>query len=249
VVTIDDIDITQRIAHCVDKHNGRLVCSFRESNALTEIPQPGQQWVAERVHGWEWQLTTRWESTPEHLQKAGDPTQGIPAMSPGDGHLRLPGTLHIRSGAISVASMRNQASPKPMGATYMQRYVGNGGRQAFTLPQRWVHTDTIKFYVAGLLLDPASLSFDSCITAWTATTPVAGPSSTLPGLVVHPTTPTGHCFEAIVAGTTGSTEPNWPTEDFATITDGTVTWEAKPTITTSSAPANAAAVVIYYEAV
>lgn len=249
IVTIDDIDITKRIAHCTDKHLGRIMCSFRESTPLQEIPQPGQQWVAERDQRWEWMLTTRWESTAEHTQKAGDPTQGIPAMNAGDGHLRLPGTLHVRSGAITVASMRNQASPKPMGATYQQRYVGNGGKVSFTLPQRWVHTDTIKFYVAGLLLDPNTLSFDSGITAWTSGITATAPTSTLPGTVVHPSTPNGHCFEALTSGTGGTVEPTWPTTDFATVQDGTITWEAKPTITLASAPASGAVIVIYYEAV
>lgn len=45
------------------------------------------------------------------------------------------------------------------------------------------------------------------------------------GAVALPATKNGHRYRCIEAGTTGTTEPDWPPRDGAKITDGTVTWE------------------------
>lgn len=45
------------------------------------------------------------------------------------------------------------------------------------------------------------------------------------GVRVVPATRNGRRYVAAVAGTSGATEPDWPTTDFARIKDGTVTWE------------------------
>jgi hypothetical protein len=45
------------------------------------------------------------------------------------------------------------------------------------------------------------------------------------GDVVLPATKNGHRYKCTQGGTTAATEPNWPTRDGSTITDGTVTWE------------------------
>ena len=42
----------------------------------------------------------------------------------------------------------------------------------------------------------------------------------------RPTVGNGFVYECTVAGTTGATEPTWPTTSGATVTDGTVTWKA-----------------------
>jgi len=47
------------------------------------------------------------------------------------------------------------------------------------------------------------------------------------GAVVRPTTPNGFWYQCETAGTSGSSEPTWPTTDQSTVTDGTVTWRAK----------------------
>ena len=44
------------------------------------------------------------------------------------------------------------------------------------------------------------------------------------GTYVSPTTLNGHVYVCTTAGTTGSTEPTWPTGIASTVTDGTVTW-------------------------
>ena len=46
------------------------------------------------------------------------------------------------------------------------------------------------------------------------------------GSIVTPTTPNGgHYYKCTVAGTSGATEPTWPTAAGGTVPDGTVTWK------------------------
>lgn len=47
------------------------------------------------------------------------------------------------------------------------------------------------------------------------------------GDVVHPTTPNGYVYIANTAGSTGKDEPTWPTTEFTTLTDGTVTFKTE----------------------
>jgi hypothetical protein len=56
-------------------------------------------------------------------------------------------------------------------------------------------------------------------TFWTLTT------AFIFGAVVLPATQNGHRYACTQGGTSGATEPTWPTRDGATITDGTVTWQ------------------------
>ncbi len=56
----------------------------------------------------------------------------------------------------------------------------------------------------------------------------------------QPTTPNDHYYKCTVAGTSGATEPTWPTTPGGTVVDGTVTWQedGAPTnwITRTSSP-------------
>jgi len=65
-------------------------------------------------------------------------------------------------------------------------------------------------------------------SAWAASTAyavvVAGDAGA--GAVVKPTTYNGFYFEATAAGTSGGSEPTWPTAIGSTVTDGGVTWTA-----------------------
>ncbi|MCL4873868.1 hypothetical protein KJ039_07295 [bacterium] len=43
--------------------------------------------------------------------------------------------------------------------------------------------------------------------------------------IVVPNPANGHCYRCKIAGTSGGAAPTWPTDHFATVEDGTVTWE------------------------
>lgn len=64
----------------------------------------------------------------------------------------------------------------------------------------------------------SSVVAPSTATAWAATTAAAI------GAPIRPTTANGRLYWATTAGTTGSTEPTWPTTTSGTVTDGTVVW-------------------------
>ena len=59
------------------------------------------------------------------------------------------------------------------------------------------------------------------ISAWVASTAQALNSFR------RPTVANGYRYEATTAGTTGATQPNWPTVNGATVVDGTVTWTCR----------------------
>ena len=45
------------------------------------------------------------------------------------------------------------------------------------------------------------------------------------GALVEPTTPNNFVYECVVAGTSGTVEPTWPTTEGETVVDNTVTWK------------------------
>ena len=65
------------------------------------------------------------------------------------------------------------------------------------------------------------------VAAWTASTAKSA------GALVRPTVASGNglVFRTIAAGTTGSTEPIWPTTFGGIVTDGTITWRAVSQVT------------------
>lgn len=65
--------------------------------------------------------------------------------------------------------------------------------------------------------------------AWAATHAYV---SVIPYSVVQPVTPNGFVYVCTVAGTSGSSEPTWPTSINATVTDGTCTWRCGTTVNT-----------------
>lgn len=54
---------------------------------------------------------------------------------------------------------------------------------------------------------------------WAATTAVTA------GTLKKPTVSNGHYYRCTTGGTTGGTQPTWPTTSAATVVDGTVVWE------------------------
>lgn len=43
--------------------------------------------------------------------------------------------------------------------------------------------------------------------------------------IISPSTPNGRSYQCTVAGTTGGSEPTWPTTEAATVVDGGATWK------------------------
>jgi hypothetical protein len=72
-------------------------------------------------------------------------------------------------------------------------------------------------------LDVADIGFFGSANTWAATTAYAL------GAQVKPTVSNGLYYVCIVAGTSGSTQPTWPTTLNATIVDGTCTWACQTT--------------------
>ena len=66
--------------------------------------------------------------------------------------------------------------------------------------------------------------------AWQASTAYAV------GQIISPSSSNGHFYQCTVAGTSGGTPPNWPT-DGSTFTDGTATWKDMGTQTTIASEA------------
>lgn len=46
----------------------------------------------------------------------------------------------------------------------------------------------------------------------------------------YPSRPNGYAYKVTVAGTSGTTEPTWPTTLTATVTDGTITWRCEAAV-------------------
>lgn len=82
---------------------------------------------------------------------------------------------------------------------------------------------------AELVLSGADVGFrrQTIIPSWAASTAVAASA------LVRPTVVTGNglVFRALNAGTTGTTQPVWPTTFGGTVVDGTVTWRAVSQVT------------------
>ena len=76
------------------------------------------------------------------------------------------------------------------------------------------------YTAGGATLSGKTITYipDQSATAWAANTAYRI------GSIRRPTTANGHIYRCVVAGTSGSTEPSWPTARGATVTDGTVTW-------------------------
>lgn len=79
---------------------------------------------------------------------------------------------------------------------------------------------SIKFALLANTYTPAQNRHD----CWSAPAWVASTAYALGDKVV-PTVPTGHMYECVTAGTSGTGEPTWPTTDGEQISDGGAVWE------------------------
>jgi hypothetical protein len=62
---------------------------------------------------------------------------------------------------------------------------------------------------------------------WTASTAYTARSGVTPGQVVRPVTRNGYVYECTSAGTTGASEPTWPTIPGNTVVDNGATWTCR----------------------
>lgn len=81
------------------------------------------------------------------------------------------------------------------------------------------------FGQAGSLASPATL-YVGLLTAsqWTASTAYSAGAYVIPTTFNSISGEQGKIFKCTTAGTSGTTQPTWPTGEGATVTDNTVTW-------------------------
>lgn len=91
------------------------------------------------------------------------------------------------------------------------------GEDHIVMPDRYYQLGASASNLTGVR-GVSALSFAVTATAWTATATKAS------GDLAKATASPSYAFRCTTAGTTGATEPTWPTTIGATVTDGTVTW-------------------------
>lgn len=82
------------------------------------------------------------------------------------------------------------------------------------------------YVVGGAVLASAVsgvVAADNWATVWQATTDYATSSRGL-NYLVRPTTPNGYLYRAVAVGTSGGSEPTWPTTIGMTVVDNGVVW-------------------------
>jgi hypothetical protein len=97
-------------------------------------------------------------------------------------------------------------------------YVGTGDASDiyFDLPGKEIVEATLALYVDGV----------QAVKDMTATTWAASTAYSL-GDYVKPTSENGYCYECTTAGTSGASEPTWPTTPGQTVADNTVIWTCR----------------------
>lgn len=103
-------------------------------------------------------------------------------------------------------SVRNSAEPviRQRAIAVLSAYMDE------IMPKRWSEASTLG---GGCVITGSG----ACSDAWTTSTAYSI------GDRVVPTTPNDHVYEVTTAGTSGATEPTWPT-DGSSVVDGTITW-------------------------
>ena len=97
---------------------------------------------------------------------------------------------------------------------------------------------TITNYLANLLVDwywrgqpktPPATFYKGLIVATRGYSSSNRSTAVNLGDTMIPATPNGHIYECTTAGTTGASEPAWPTGSGSTVTDGTAVWTEQTT--------------------
>lgn len=77
----------------------------------------------------------------------------------------------------------------------------------------------MQLYCEDMWMTAREIRVMAGLNVWKAST------SVITGQIVNPTTPNGHQYVVVSFGTTGSSEPTWPTDTGEYVTDGTVVWQ------------------------
>ena len=89
LVTINEVDVANRVVHARDKMDADLQISWRDTGgSMTAVPTAGERWTARR-EGYIWYLENRLATQDEHEQ--------IAELSPGDLALQTTGDLYLQA--------------------------------------------------------------------------------------------------------------------------------------------------------
>lgn len=94
VVTVDEVDIVNRLFHAKDKTNSSFQVSFRESaGGFLQVPLLGEKWLIELI-GKQWHITGRLDSLEDHQWM-------VDNMNPGDARIQA-NKLVIKASEIEI---------------------------------------------------------------------------------------------------------------------------------------------------
>lgn len=178
LVQIEGVDILRRTASVRDKLGAPHAAVFRDADAVSQLPQVGEMWMAERISSLEWHLLRRRESPEESaIRDTMNPGDTIVRAGPKlyingqeidvdlngdvDALLQVPGTFRIE---VDTIEMRRIGSPSPaivFAPTYQDRRVTSADTTSWALSFNPVHIRTVQLFDNGLLVDPAGLSITS----------------------------------------------------------------------------------------
>lgn len=141
ILRIDEIDLDNRIVHCLDKTGSNVQAFFRDSPGGTfYVPKQGEQWTAKRI-GYSWHLENRLDSLDEHQGAAG-------SLSPGD--------LRLSAGQLQVTVEQIDLNGHPLGFTVYDSFLSGGTFNQVTLASSPVHKNSIMVFHNGSLLNPST---------------------------------------------------------------------------------------------
>jgi hypothetical protein len=103
-------------------------------------------------------------------------------------------------------------------------YVPDLGAHDFLDDVVAAETSGAGYTAGGFAVTGKTLTYtdaNAFVTQWSASTAYGGDSTSH---VVRPTAGNGFLYRAIVAGTSGASQPTWPTVVGSTVVDGGVTW-------------------------
>lgn len=139
-VTIDDVDLPNRIAHARDKTNVVIQVSFRDSpGGILHIPKQGERWVITRLGHGPWYLDTKLDSQDEHSHVK-------ESMNPGDTRLSAD-SMHILNNS---AYMNNRG----LGTTVKDNFYSSSPWTAATLSSDPATQESIHPMLNGILITP-----------------------------------------------------------------------------------------------